>query len=173
MGETLIREIEIFLKYLQENDFQPSKRQRLMLKYSSKKENLDRIIDLCLASNQIIEREEYEFSSKKGKGKKKSYHESTSKGPYPTYQITIEGLKFLEEQQKEKRVNEYQKIQSILTVALFTAAFFQGIVLTIYYFLDLIILNKESSAAYSFIGIILFLLIGIFIILNKLFKTID
>lgn len=53
------------------------------------------------------------------------------------YRITIKGIEFLEKHKDIKNQQELRKSQVFLTFALFTTAFFQGIMLMVYYCFDL------------------------------------
>lgn len=121
---SLLEELKDFLDFLQEEDSNPKKRQRIILKYSSERKNSDRIVELCLKSGYITE----EIES------------------FETYRISEKGLKFLEDYYKGKFQEDKDKTQMFLTLGLFSVALLQGLISGGYYFFDLILKGARLYA---------------------------
>jgi len=151
--KSLLEKIAIFLNYLQINDYSIEKRSsnntdRLFKKSGER----FRIQNLCKKGNLV-------------------YDESPERlgNDNQIPQITIEGIKFLENFKKERNQEERLDAQTYLTAGLFTVAFLQATISIIYYFFDLQVRGFNVQANIfcwgSVIGTILF-----FIILIRNFK---
>jgi len=156
-----------FLDFLQRKDSSPEERRKIFILYGAKsKENIQRIVDLCKDGMYVLEKDkETQFITKKD-GEKLA---TTQNIIQETLSITIKGIEFLESHKKADIKKDQQNTQIFLTLGLFTAAFFQGIVLLSYYYLEL----KNSVdllTANTFIVLLTILLVGMFYILYKCAK---
>ena len=123
----ILEKIEEFLEYLAQNDHNEDKRKEENLKNKFGEENYKKIYSLIGGRKT--------GALPKKEGNKRSL----------ILYINDEGLKFLEERQKEKKQENLIQSNLILTYALFAAAFLQGIVLIGYNYLDLILRAPEQK----------------------------
>lgn len=110
--KSILEEMEKFLEYLAKNDHSENKREKNNLTKNFGKENYLRIYSLLVGEGRI-------GSLPRGKGEERTQ----------ILHITTDGLKFLEERQKEKRYEKHNKVIMFLTSMLVLttiASFFKG-----------------------------------------------
>jgi hypothetical protein len=134
----LLNEIIRLLEFLQKNDFDSNNKGAVSIlgKYNFKK----RVLDLCQKGGYI--------------------EGNISQG----YQITIEGIQFLEEHKKIKTQQKQVDAQNFLTLGILSLAIFSGIITMLYYYNDLAIRGSTFGKNSIFLtGVILLItiLIGI------------
>ncbi len=149
----LINEIEDFLEYIGRDSLDKNHRKEGELKKRFGEKNLKDFLNLCFEGTGYIECEL--LSDKKDRER--------------IFRLTAKGLKFLEEQRRQKIQLKQIDAQNFLTLGILSFAIFSGIITLIYYYFELkySVGNGSNPIIFAGVAILLIIIIGIWKFLPK------